>query len=170
MDSAIVTSTKLETPTRRISWKGDYDYDIIADESRDEKHANVLTSIEIPVQDIAEPNHHATNDSKRSLSAGCDGDIESQYNDEFGHRTPWKQKIIIYSVVFLSLVLWLLLIMSVLVLTDTLFPTALRSYHKLKELGIELANTKFELAEVKSQISMLYQSVKHMTSIQKVEE
>jgi len=100
---------------------------------------------------------------KPSTSILCDTDIEGQHEQEFpfGIRSL-RTKLVERVVIFLVLIIWMLLLMGVLILTDTLFPTALRSYHRMKELRSQLSRTTFELEEIQAQISILQLMVGRM--------
>lgn len=102
-----------------------------------------------------------------------DADIENQYpvdSTKKTSKTSWRETITAYTILFVAIVFYFFLIMGVMVLTDWLIPTALPSYNKLKELGAELANAKFELAGLQAQMKILYQAINHVGSVEKAGE
>ncbi|KAH9864383.1 hypothetical protein J1614_010317 [Plenodomus biglobosus] len=168
-------SSNMLTPTRRVSRKyGDFgDKSKTTNEEFNEKD---IFDYQYPISEstahdlqTASPSRSIDNTPTRprpSLIPNTYKDIEGQRDVEFHTGAPsWREKLVEYTLLFLIILVWMLLIMGVLILTDTLFPTALRSYHKLKELRAGLAETNFELEALKAKMFGLYQSVGHVGAL-----
>ncbi|KAF2853196.1 hypothetical protein T440DRAFT_548883 [Plenodomus tracheiphilus IPT5] len=164
MATITITSNNTLTPIRRISWKGgDFRKVMAMNEEYNEKDILGYPTSETTAHDVQTASPSALDTPTRlSSSTLCNDneDIEGQHDPGFHVRSnSWRNKLVEYTMVFMIFLVWMLLIMGVLILTDTLFPTALRSYYKFKELSAELSNTNFELDALKTQMSTLYQSI-----------
>lgn len=161
------TSRSDLAPIRRISCKGSDNRKAVSVEFS-EKHDIQYTTSETTAHEL----HNTIPNSldlptRPSISTLCNTDMEGQHDQEFpfGMRSLRRTKFIKCVVIFVVLIAWILLLMGVLILTDTLFPTAVRSYHKLKGLRAQLSEANFELEGLKVQMSMLKQSIGRMGSM-----
>lgn len=164
-----ITSSNMLTPTRRVSRKyGDFgDKARTTNEDFNEKD---IFDYQYPISEstahelqTASPSRSIDSTPTRPrtcLIPHTYKDVEGQRDAEFHTGAPsWREKLVEYTLLFLIILVWMLLIMGVLILTDTLFPAALRSYHKLKELREGLTEMNFELEALKAKMFGLYQSV-----------
>ncbi|CBX91644.1 predicted protein [Plenodomus lingam JN3] len=165
MATTTTANSNCTTPTRRITWKDrDFQTAEATNEPFNEKDFLQYALSETTAHDLqpASPCPIRLPTRPRPSILHHDDDIEGQHDSGFPTRSSWRSKLKEYAMLFAIVVVWMLLIMGVLVLTDTLFPTALRSYHRFKEMGVELANTKFELEALKVQMLGVYRSVERV--------
>lgn len=116
-----------------------------------------------------DPSHPQTKrllSTSSTSSTSTSSDLEAQFNYRF-QKTSWRQRTVAYLVLVLAIFVWLMLIVGVLVMTDNLVPGALQSYNKIKDMGIELANSKFEIDGLKAQVASLWGFVNQMSRGQK---
>lgn len=169
MEYATGTSSNDSTPVRRISWKGVNEILYATEDITSEKGAAASAAPYTPAHGIqGTPAQIFDTATSYNSSANYRSDIESQSFSDYtssSSKASWREMLTAYTILFVVIVFYLLLVVGVMVLTDWLFPGVLQLYHKLKELGAELANTTFELAGLKTQLSLLYQSINRVSPI-----
>ncbi|KAI8935490.1 hypothetical protein NX059_008060 [Plenodomus lindquistii] len=170
MATVASTSNNTTTATRRISWKSsDFRKANTMADNLNEKNACEYPISESTAHDLQTASRGSSIDTPTRLSTStlCDDeDVEGQPDLGFRvRRKSWRNKLAKYTTVFVIFLVWMLLIAAVLLLTDTFFPMALRSYHTIKTLSAELSNTNFELEALKAKMSVLYQSIGRMGTV-----
>ncbi|CAO2655602.1 Nn.00g044050.m01.CDS01 [Neocucurbitaria sp. VM-36] len=172
MESTTSSTTNTHTPVRRISRKAHHKSELSEPEMQSEK----TTTNESPFHNTSnaslqrsDQTCHSTKEFISNVRTTSESDIEAQ-DKSHPTKSHWRQRLVAYLVLFIAIFVWLMLIVGVLVLTDNFLPGALRSYHMLKDMGVELANVRFEVAGLKAQVGTLWQYVNGMRSVEKGEE
>lgn len=174
--STSIANSNTPTASRRSSWKNEQDKEASTEEFTCEKSSPYDNMSASHDHDHYGTLPHSTDAQKQSNASSTkphskpseNADIEAQHGLGRFNKVSWKYRVVAYIILAAVIFIWLLLILAVLVLTDNFFPGALRSYHMLKDLSIELSSARLEIAGLKAQMATLYQSVGRWGSLQKV--
>lgn len=168
------TSSALSTPvpSRRISWKS-ADASTTLNEKQPQPESPTTAS-DNPFHNMhaippsPTPTTPSQTPTKPNDAEPTACDIEAQQSSAYTAKSTWKHRALAYSALVFVLIIWLLLCMGVLVMTDNFIPGVLRSYHMLKDMGAELKNVRFEMDGLRAQMGVLYQRIGKWNSVEKV--